>query len=109
MINIYIYKKHLVKHASACISWAISEWDTFIIGLKSNLSYSRPATLVAKLGSDGSCYGSVYSILTDHEQMLLATIKFMLQDYEAIVRLNNNRIIFQSEVTCELEPPTVWT
>jgi len=67
----------------------------YITGLKSNSSDSRPATLAGKLGNDGSCSGSAYSdpygSWTD--VVVLATIKFTLQDYEATVRLNNNRII----------------
>jgi len=76
----------------------------YITGLKSNSSDSRPATLAGKLGSDGSCSGSAYSdpygSWTD--VIVLATIKFTLQDYEATVRLNNNRVILRSGVTCEL-------
>jgi len=34
--------------------------------------------------------------------VVLATIKFTLQDYETTVRLNNNRVILRSGVTCEL-------
>jgi len=79
--------------------------NVYITGLKSNSSDSRPATLVEKLGSDGSCSGSAYSdpygSWTDI--VILATIKFTLQDYEATVRLiNNNRVILRSGVTCEL-------
>jgi len=76
----------------------------YITGLKSNPSDSRPATLAGKLGSDESCTGSAYSdpygSWTD--VVVLATIKFTLQDYEATVRLNNNRVILWSGVICEL-------
>jgi len=61
--------------------------NVYITGLKSNSSDSRPATLAGKLGSDGSCTGSAFSdpygSWTD--VVVLATIKFTLQDYEATV------------------------
>jgi len=41
---------------------------------------------------DGNCHISDYKF----------THKIYIQDYEATVRLNNNRVILRSGVTCEL-------
>ncbi|KAL6421533.1 hypothetical protein ACFW04_014292 [Cataglyphis niger] len=57
--------------------------ETFITGLKSNQSATRPVTLAGHVDTDGS-------------------IKITLQDYTADVRINTNRVQLRSGVACEL-------
>lgn len=78
--------------------------QTFINGLRSNQTISRPITIAGSLDNDGSCQGSAY---TDPygswlDVIVIATIKITLQDYVADVRLNTNQVMLRSGVTCGL-------
>lgn len=76
----------------------------YITGLKSNQTSTHPATLAGHVNNDGTCSGTTYSdpYGTWEEVVVLATIKITLQDYEADVKLNTNKIILRSGVNCEL-------
>ncbi|KAL6417282.1 hypothetical protein ACFW04_012870 [Cataglyphis niger] len=78
--------------------------ETFITGLKSNQSATRPVTLAGHVDIDGSCSGGTYSdpygIWAD--AVVLGSIKITLQDYTADVRINTNRVQLRSGVACEL-------
>lgn len=75
-----------------------------ITGLKSNQTATRPVTLAGKVNADGTCSGTTYSdpFGTWEQAVVLATIKITLQDYTADVRINTNRVLLRSGVTCEL-------
>lgn len=79
-------------------------YNTQIVGLKSNQTTTRPITLAGVLHQDGSCSGTTYSdpYGTWEEVVVLATIKITLQDYTADVKINSNRILLRSGVTCAL-------
>lgn len=75
-----------------------------ITGLKSNQTATRPVTLAGHVNTDGSCSGTTYSdpFGTWEEAVVLATLKITLQDYIADVKINTNRVLLRSGVTCEL-------
>ncbi|KAL6419062.1 hypothetical protein ACFW04_011596 [Cataglyphis niger] len=64
--------------------------ETFITGLKSNQSATRPVTLAGHVDTDGSCSGGTYSdpYGTWADAVVLGSIKITLQDYTADVRIN---------------------
>ncbi|EZA46687.1 hypothetical protein X777_03446 [Ooceraea biroi] len=64
-----------------------------ITGLKSNETSSRPATFADHYGSWT-------------EVVVIGTIKITLQDYDADVRVNTNRVQLRSGVICELSDTT---
>ncbi|KAL6419585.1 hypothetical protein ACFW04_011315 [Cataglyphis niger] len=78
--------------------------ETFITGLKSNQSATRPVTLAGHVDTDGSCSGGIYSdpYGTWADAVVLGSIKITLQDYTADVRINTNRVQLRSGVACEL-------
>ncbi|KAL6420212.1 hypothetical protein ACFW04_011772 [Cataglyphis niger] len=78
--------------------------ETFITGLKSNQSATRPVTLAGHVDTDGSCSGGTYSdpYGTWADAVVLGSIKITLQDYTADVRINTNRVQLRSGVACEL-------
>ncbi|EZA54519.1 hypothetical protein X777_05741 [Ooceraea biroi] len=80
----------------------------FITGLKSNETTSRPATFTGYVDATGTCNGGGYS---DHygswtDVVVIGTIKITLQDYDADVRINTNRVQLKSGITCELSDTT---
>ncbi|KMQ88976.1 hypothetical protein RF55_11456 [Lasius niger] len=77
--------------------------NTFITGLKSNKTTTRPVTLAGSLGTDGGCSGGAYSdpYGTWSDVVVIGSVKITLQNYLADVRLNTNRIQLRSGVTCE--------
>ncbi|EZA50981.1 hypothetical protein X777_10412 [Ooceraea biroi] len=80
----------------------------FITGLKSNETTSRLATFTGYVDSTGTCNGGGYS---DHygswtDVVVIGTIKITLQDYDAVVRINTNRVQLKSGITCELSDTT---
>ncbi|KAL6431965.1 hypothetical protein ACFW04_007415 [Cataglyphis niger] len=78
--------------------------ETFITGLKSNQSATRPVTLAGHVDTDGSCSGGTYSdpYGTWADAVVLGSIKITLQDYTADVRINTNRVQLRSGMACEL-------
>jgi len=75
-----------------------------ITGLKSNQTSTRPITLAGHLNDNGECSGTTYSdpFGTWEEAVVLASIKITLQDYMADVKINTNKVLLRSGVTCEL-------
>ena len=73
--------------------------------LVANQTISRPMTLAGHVDNDGGCTGSSYSDAFGSwtDVVVLATIKFTLQDYDATVQLNSNRVMLRSGVSCELK------
>lgn len=78
--------------------------NIYLTGLRSNQTTTRPVTLAGHVNNDGSCSGTTYSdpFGTWEEAVVLATLRITLQDYTADVKINTNRIILKSGVTCEL-------
>ncbi|XP_067209983.1 uncharacterized protein [Linepithema humile] len=78
--------------------------NTHIVGLKSNQTATRPVTLAGQVNLDGSCSGTTYSdpYGTWEEAVVLATIRLTLQDYIADVKINTNKVLLRSGVTCAL-------
>ncbi|XP_039308450.1 uncharacterized protein LOC120358389 [Solenopsis invicta] len=79
--------------------------NTVISDLKANQSVSRPVTLAGHIGNAGTCHGTSYSDSFGSwtNVIVLATVKITLQDYEATVQLNSNRIVLRSGVTCDFK------
>lgn len=77
---------------------------TFITGLKSNETTTRPIVLAGHVDNDGECSGGAYSdpYGTWGDVIVLSTVKITLQDYTANVRLNTNQVQLRSGVTCKL-------
>jgi len=75
-----------------------------ITGLRSNQTSTRPITLAGHLNDNGECSGTTYSdpFGTWEEAVVLTSIKITLQDYIANVRMNTNKVLLRSGVTCEL-------
>ena len=71
MANIHIYRKRIVRHASAYIFNYFRMGHIYINGLKSNQTVSRP-TLVGQVDNDGTCNGGTYNMpnFMEHGQML---------------------------------------
>ncbi|KAL6421669.1 hypothetical protein ACFW04_014484 [Cataglyphis niger] len=67
--------------------------ETFITGLKSNQSATRPVTLAGHVDIDGSCSGGTYSDPYG---------TWADADYTADVGINTNRVQLRSGVACEL-------
>lgn len=77
---------------------------TYITGLKSNQTITRPLILAGHVDADGSCSGGAYSdpYGTWADVIVLGSIKITLQDYIADVRINTNKVHLRSGVACEL-------
>lgn len=77
---------------------------TYITGLKSNQTATRPVILAGHVDVDGTCYGAAYSdpYGTWGEVVVMGSIKITLQDYNADVKINSNRVQLRSGVVCEL-------
>lgn len=77
---------------------------TYITGLNSNQTTSRPVTLAGSVDATGGCAGSAYSdpYGTWTEVIVLATIRITLQDYTANVKIDSNRVQLRSGITCKL-------
>ncbi|KYM97833.1 hypothetical protein ALC62_11472 [Cyphomyrmex costatus] len=77
---------------------------THITGLISNQTASRPVVLAGQVDNDGTCSGGAYSdpYGTWGNVIVLGSLKITLQDYTANVRINGNRVLLRSGVSCEL-------
>jgi len=77
---------------------------TYITGLKSNQTTTRPVILAGHVDTDGTCYGGAYSdpYGTWGDVVVLSSVRITLQDYNADVRVNTNRVHLRSGVACEL-------
>lgn len=77
---------------------------TYITGLKSNQTLTRPILLAGHVDSEGSCSGGAYSdpYGTWVDVIVLGSIKITLQDYIADVKINTNKVHLRSGVACEL-------
>lgn len=78
--------------------------DIIINNLAVNQTISRPVTLAGRVDTDGTCHGATYSdpYGTWSDVIVLATVTYTLQEYEANVRVNSNKVILRSGVTCDL-------
>ncbi|KYM96617.1 hypothetical protein ALC62_12744, partial [Cyphomyrmex costatus] len=78
-------------------------YNIYINEFKSNQSVSRSVTLAGHVNNERICDGDTYSdpCGTWTGIMVLAILKFTLPDYEAKVRLNSNKVLLRSGVTCE--------
>ncbi|CAK9834649.1 Retrovirus-related Pol polyprotein from transposon 17.6 [Anthophora retusa] len=77
-----------------------------ISGIRPNSTSHFSLTLAGRIGQDGSCTGTSYSDLHGSwtNVVVQATVKVTTRDYEAPVKLSNNKIILQSGQQCDLQP-----
>jgi hypothetical protein len=78
---------------------------THMVKIKSNQTITRPIILAGHVNNDGSCSGGAYSdpYGTWGDVVVLGSIKITLQDYNADVRINVNRVHLRSGITCDLK------
>lgn len=78
--------------------------ETYLLGLKSNQTTSRPVTLVSNVDNTGICSGNAYSDPYGNwiDVVVLATLQITLEDYVADVKINSDHLQLKSAVYCKL-------
>lgn len=109
-MDVHNGKHAYIQEVSRDACWRMHVYGTYeigntrITGLKSNQTTTRPVTLAGHINTDGTCSGTTYSdpFGTWEEVIVLATLKITLQDYTANVKINSNKVILRSGITCRL-------
>jgi hypothetical protein len=83
--------------------------ETFIVGLKDNMTVTNSLVLAGKLTNDGSCQGTQYADPYGSWEgvvVLQATIKISLRSGTVPVRIEANKILQRSGTACAFNEGT---
>lgn len=84
---------------------ALNLYGTHLItGLQANASTTQSVTLAGKIGTDGSCESSSFSQFgeTFETAVVQASVKVTLNDYETLLKLEENSVSLRNNLNCQL-------